>query len=341
MGKDLVSVIIPAYNIGKHIARGIRSCIRQTYKGIEIIIVDDGSTDNTWEIIKSFAREDSRVKAFHQENFGVSAARNAGLSYARGDYIIFLDADDWLEKDAVEYLLKIKGDRKGVIAACDFYCVKVGDGRLKRKRNRKEADISFILPEQIQSGGLENAYNVLSVCFKLWPKTVIQDICFDTELHHGEDGLFVFKAAASSDGMVFSTEPKWNLLCREGSVTRSGYDNKMLTAVTAAEKMLAYNKNPAIFPSLSAFFFSRTAGLLNLALVSENTSRKDIYYLREKMKGYIRFGIFYVPRFRFLLSMPFSLYLPVRLARRYRRLVEKVKRMWLYEKYNISLGSKT
>ncbi|RKI40091.1 glycosyltransferase family 2 protein [bacterium D16-51] len=329
MEKDLVSVIIPVYNTGLYIARGIRSCISQTYKEIEIIIVDDGSTDNTWEIVKSFARKDSRVKAFHQENFGVSAARNAGLSHARGDYIIFLDADDWLEKDAVEYLLKMKGDREGVIAACDFYCVKAWDGRLKRKRNRKEAGISFVSPEQMQSGVLKNKYNVLSVCFKLWPKKVIQDNCFDTELHHGEDGLFVFRAAAFSDGMIFSTEPKWNLLYREGSVTRSGYDNKMLTAVTAAEKMLAYNKNPAIWPSLAAFFFSRTAGLLNLALVSEDTSRKDIDYLREKMKGYIRFGIFYAPRFRLLLSLPFSLYLPVRLARGYRRLVEMVKRMWI------------
>ena len=101
----LVSIIIPAYNTGEYIYRAIESSMRQTYMNIEIIIIDDGSTDNTLEVAKSYEAKDERIKVFHQGNAGVSAAKNYGIREAKGEYIIFLDSDDWFEDNAVEVLL--------------------------------------------------------------------------------------------------------------------------------------------------------------------------------------------------------------------------------------------
>lgn len=102
-----VSIIIPTHNVEKYFAKCINSCLLQTLKNIEIIIIDDASTDKTPDIIKKFAQEDSRIKAFYmEENRRQGAARNVGILNSQGEYILFLDADDWIEEDACEKLYK-------------------------------------------------------------------------------------------------------------------------------------------------------------------------------------------------------------------------------------------
>lgn len=100
----LVSIIIPTYNYAKYLIKTIKSCIEQTYKNLEIIIIDDGSTDNTYEVVMNFS---DRIVYVFQHNSGVSAARNKGLELARGEFIAFLDADDYLTEDSVETRLNI------------------------------------------------------------------------------------------------------------------------------------------------------------------------------------------------------------------------------------------
>lgn len=122
--KPFVSIIIPAYNVANYIEKCISSCIEQTFSDIEIIVVDDSSKDNTYEIIENISKTDSRIKYFKQKNSGVSVARNLGIENANGTWIMFLDGDDWLEKDAVEnyyeFVNKLKGSCDIVVS--DFYC---------------------------------------------------------------------------------------------------------------------------------------------------------------------------------------------------------------------------
>lgn len=103
----LISVVITTYNYGTFLSRAIQSVINQTYGNVEIIVVDDGSTDNTSSVVNGF----SHIKYLYQENRGLSAARNKGLEQSGGDYIVFLDADDWLEKDALEQNYLVIKDR--------------------------------------------------------------------------------------------------------------------------------------------------------------------------------------------------------------------------------------
>ena len=104
----MVSVIIPVYNIEKHIYNSIKSSVNQTYRDIEIILVDDGSSDKSALICDEYALIDNRIKVIHKTNGGLSSARNAGLDTAKGDFIVFLDGDDYYALDAIEYAVDIQ-----------------------------------------------------------------------------------------------------------------------------------------------------------------------------------------------------------------------------------------
>lgn len=106
--KDLVSVIVPIYNVESYLCKCIDSIINQTYKNLEIILVDDGSPDNCGKICDRYAASDERIRVIHQENGGLSAARNAGLKIMTGKYLMFVDSDDWLQNDCIEILYEIQ-----------------------------------------------------------------------------------------------------------------------------------------------------------------------------------------------------------------------------------------
>ena len=108
----LFSIIMPVYNAEKILTRSIESVLKQTLRDFEIIIVDDGSTDDSWNIIKKYESDDKRVIALHQDNAGPGAARNRAISISRGEYIAFLDADDYWEQDFLETILRVSDEKK-------------------------------------------------------------------------------------------------------------------------------------------------------------------------------------------------------------------------------------
>lgn len=118
--QPLVSVIVPIYNVEEYLNTCVDSIINQTYKNIEIILVDDGSPDNCGKICDEYACKDSRVKVIHKKNGGLSDARNAGIDVANGEYLIFVDSDDWINKYMIERLLAFAIDKKLDIVECKF-----------------------------------------------------------------------------------------------------------------------------------------------------------------------------------------------------------------------------
>ncbi len=124
MEEPLVSIIVPIYNREQTLERCLCSILRQTYKKIEILAVDDGSTDHTEQILEKYRKLDGRIRVFRKENSGVSESRNLGMRMARGEYIQFADSDDWLPKNATESLLE--GMRMGADMVIGDYCRVVG-----------------------------------------------------------------------------------------------------------------------------------------------------------------------------------------------------------------------
>lgn len=126
MDSPLISVIIPVYNVEKYLRQCLESVIGQTYINLEIILVDDGSTDGSSKICDDFAAIDDRIVVIHQYNAGLSSARNAGLDIMKGDYVSFVDSDDWIEKDMFAILLSSLEDEKADIAISRIIgCVKI------------------------------------------------------------------------------------------------------------------------------------------------------------------------------------------------------------------------
>ena len=115
-----ISIIVPAYNVQKYIKQCLESIINQTYKNLEIIVVNDGSKDKTLDIIESIAKDDPRIIVINQENQGVSATRNNALKGVDGDFVMFVDSDDWLDLDTCEVLIKEAVEENADIVMCGY-----------------------------------------------------------------------------------------------------------------------------------------------------------------------------------------------------------------------------
>ena len=132
-----ISIIIPVYNTEKYLKQCIESVINQSYQNMEIILVDDGSTDSSGDICERFEKEDTRIIVFHQNNKGLSAARNKGLKHAKGEYILFLDSDDYISKNMLEKLCNCLEDTKSDMAMCGIQYIDSEGREIREKRSYK------------------------------------------------------------------------------------------------------------------------------------------------------------------------------------------------------------
>ncbi len=193
-----VSIIIPAYNVERYISDCLDSVINQTYPNIEIILVNDGSRDGTALICEEYAKKDSRIIYINQQNQGVSTARNNALELVTGEYVLFLDSDDWLEVNAIELLLLNMGD----LDILQFDMIRYINGNRVSKKfptetsklfNKQEIISNVIFPEKFEK---KNGYygDSRTVGGKLYKTEVIKNIRFNSKLKFYEDGEFLIKA---------------------------------------------------------------------------------------------------------------------------------------------------
>ncbi|MDB8545635.1 glycosyltransferase [Turicibacter sanguinis] len=189
----LVSIIIPAYNVEKYIEKCITSILEQTYINIEVIIVNDGSTDNTGSIIDNISHRDSRVHIVHKKNTGVSSARNSGIEVSRGEYLVFVDGDDYLAPDYVEYMLSLikNTDSDFCLSKCCY-----------TKRDEMQTKSEYIEKLQPEDAtALLLSPDVIVGCWnKIFKRSLIVDnnIWFSTTLFYGEGLTFITTIAQIS-----------------------------------------------------------------------------------------------------------------------------------------------
>jgi len=185
-----VSVIVPVYNVEQYLERCLDSIVNQTLQDIEIIIVNDGSTDNSLDIVNKFAEHDMRIKIVTRKNGGLAAARNTGLEHAGGEYIGFVDSDDWIDLDYYEKLYNTAKKYNSDIAYADF----IRRGKYKNKKRMKfdKEEVSTEIHDKIK-----NCKNLTLGC--VWNKIYRKELIFDNNLSFPEgqvyeDGLFSMKA---------------------------------------------------------------------------------------------------------------------------------------------------
>ena len=232
-----ISVIVPVYNVEKYINRCVDSIINQTYKNLEIILVDDGSPDNCGKICDEYAKKDGRIKVVHKENGGVSSARNIGLDIATGDYIGFIDSDDYIELDMFECLVNSIIKYNLDICECNFI--------IEEKNNISYVKCKY---ENI----LENRdiiKNYLSdnirpeTCNKLYKKEFFDDIRFDTTMILGEDAFINYQIMKRAMKIYNINQYKYHYVKREGSATSYFINKKSLLYIDKIETMIENEKN--------------------------------------------------------------------------------------------------
>ena len=153
MNNPLISIIVPIYNVEVYIRNCVDSILGQSYENIEIILVDDGSPDNCGDICDEYGSKDKRIKVIHKKNGGLSSARNAGIDIATGDYLGFIDSDDWIESDMYESLYTALTSHKADISVCGRYIVEgsrittISDSEKAEVFTRSEALSELVLDE--------------------------------------------------------------------------------------------------------------------------------------------------------------------------------------------------
>lgn len=235
-----VSIIVPVYMVEKYIGRCIQSILDQTYKNIEVLLVDDGSKDSSGAICDRYADQDARIQVFHLKNSGVAAARNSGLKFSTGKYVTFVDADDYIDRDYIKIMIKS-------IEQNNNDCVMVGhkelfeNGMVTSTMKADAVEVHLNRDELIKTlcyspVVLENC-DITSVWGKLYKKAVLEGITFNEGMILGEDFDFNLRVYSKSDSAVVLPVDNYYYLIREGSTMRKKNPSGLLQTQDEIEKI--------------------------------------------------------------------------------------------------------
>lgn len=275
-----LSIIIPAFNSEKYIEKCINSILMQKYVNLEIIIVDDHSNDNTYEICKNIEKIDKRVKTYRNDrNRGVSYSRNLGIDYAMGEYITFVDADDYIKEDMYNIMIEKLETYNFSLIMCNFLEEKHG----KDIRNDiKKQDIVFSKKDLMNNVFLSDYY-----CGFVWNKIYISKIIknnnirFNEEIYICEDLLFNCEYISNIEKGCYITDKLYYYIQRDNSSYNNNYNYKWKTVILAYQKMrsLIYEEN------IDNFQYSYLYSLLNLKEKIYLAQIKDRNLIKEVNKN--------------------------------------------------------
>lgn len=282
----LISIIVPIYNVEKFLPICVESLLNQIYTNLEIILVDDGSTDNSPEICDNFALKDSRIKVIHKENGGMSDARNAGIEIATGDYIGFVDSDDYIEKEMYQTMLAEALENDAQIVECDSYAVYKDDKTevyksfdYKLYTNNRDIIYGYIREGTIQT----------VVWNKLYTRDIIGDIRFEFGKYH-EDEIFTYQVLAKTTRLVHINKLYYYYVQRKGSVMNSGFSLKYLDAIEGGLKRAEFIKDnfPEVYfeqkKALTFFCIYNYQRILdNISCDKDKAGRKKIVMYRKQL----------------------------------------------------------
>lgn len=219
---SILSVIVPIYNVETYLEKCINSIINQTYSDLEIILIDDGSTDNSLSICKKYIEIDSRIILIHQKNLGVSVARNKGIDIAKGEWITFVDSDDYLAANAYESLICQAEENNCDVAIMDFAYVDK-DGVIVKKREYPYGDTVILNKEEV----IRHQFDIpLSIRLVMWNKVfkreVIKNLRYDETLRASEDTLMLYQCLQNTNKAIWIKKPLYFNVQRPGSAMRGG-----------------------------------------------------------------------------------------------------------------------
>lgn len=283
---ELISVIVPIYNVEEYLKRCIESIVNQTFKNLEIILVDDGSTDASGEICDKYAEKDTRIKVIHKKNGGLSSARNAGIDVAQGKYIAFLDSDDWIESNLYEYLYSLMKKNSASMAECDF--IKAYDENIKISYKGDIQERIYNNIEALQRLYGEAYIKTTVVWNKVYEKELFKDIRFpEGKLH--EDEFTTYKIIYKAKKVIVSNIPMIYYRQREKSIMSGEFNEKRLDVLQAYKERISYMKDKNL-DELDKMTEASICSILRLLYIQTKESKIErrneiLIYLKSEMKN--------------------------------------------------------
>ncbi len=215
----MVSVLVPVYNASRYLAACVNSLIGQTYADLQIVLINDGSTDDSWQVMLDLAQRDSRIEIYDQVNQGVASTRNNLLDKVRGDYVLFVDSDDWIEPETIEL-----ATRQMAVPECDLVAFQMVNSRHEDQGKYSREEIVKQFLQHILFNG--------SLCNKLFKTEILSGLRFDESVSYGEDALMVWQVIQRVRKVVVINDHLYHIGRNLDSLTRQQFNGRKCTAYT-------------------------------------------------------------------------------------------------------------
>ena len=284
--KPLISIIVPIYNAEQYLEKCVDSIINQTYTNLEIILVDDGSPDNCGAICDEYAKKDSRIKVIHKPNGGLSSARNAGLDLAKGDYLTFIDSDDYVESDMVSSV--VNTIQNGEV---EIVLIREKQVNLKGETTKIVGDIptdTTFYKDKDFLIELVLGKQINGACDKFYKKALVNHLRFEEGRHHGEDMLFNVQYLDCVKKVGYVDSIKYSYVANEDSVTHASFNSHSVDSLYFKDKVYKIVKEK--YPNYSGVLARRcfVARLTLLRLIFNSLQKKNQKALINEVNRYLK-----------------------------------------------------
>lgn len=280
-----VSVIVPIYNVEKYLNRCVDSVLNQTYKNLEIILVDDGSPDKCGAIADSYQKNDNRIKSLHKKNGGLSDARNYGMKYATGEYVLFLDSDDWLKEEMIETLIKLVFEHKADIVQSAFYYAYDNYLLYDDRYYTEDMEPVVLKKDELMKELVINEKVKNFAWGKLYRIDLIRDIPFERGVLF-EDVFWAHKVMDRVKKYVVCHKAMCYYLQRNDSIV-STYTVRNLDIITGLRKRHEFIKENYLWLSSESYKILIRTTLMHYYLLNKNSDKDKDGIYRKELKDYI------------------------------------------------------
>lgn len=285
--EDLISVIIPVYNVEKYLCQCIESVLNQTYENIEIILVDDGSVDCSPQICEEYALKDNRIVVIHKKNGGLSSARNAGIKICKGNYLCFVDSDDYIHQQMIEKLYYALKKTEADLVICGFKYVYDEEFQGQKKQICSKINNEVInSKEAMKRLFIINGWQYVVAWNKLYKTQTFENLFFKEGYIH-EDEIIIHKIFEKNKKIVLISDVLYNYRQRDGSIMKTKYNIQRLDLFKAFEDRIIYfyrTGQKALSKNVANIFWGEIVN--KYFLFQQN--KKNKLYLKRTLKSFRR-----------------------------------------------------
>ena len=275
---DFISVIIPVYNVAAYLSACIESVLSQDYSALEVILIDDGSTDESGKICDEYAKKDSRIKVIHQTNEGAAAAKNTGLQTATGTYLSFVDSDDFLEPGAYKHMIQVLQDYEADVVQCSYRDVfkDHAEAHALKKVTLNQIDFLALFTED---------WTCALLWDKLYKRSLFEGIFFETG-HKIDDEYFTYRGIMNAKKIVRDNQIVYNYRKRASSVMYSPASAQRIIS-DRIDYLSKRRKNViARYPQLRAVYDNHFLNMMIILSRDENVTEENLKSIRLCIKEY-------------------------------------------------------